>query len=80
MIKSINLTTNAELHFDEHSTPEWAVAYGHFVESTDKASWFFNETVQASRENRAPEWMKSVKKGEHSVMCGDWSALLNKKA
>jgi len=79
MIKSINLTTGAELYFDLHTTPEWAVAYGHFVESSNKASWFFIETMEAARENRTPEWMKSVKKGKHSVMCGDWSTLLKNK-
>lgn len=79
MIKSVNLTTGAELFFDEHSTPEWAVAYGHFVESENKASWFFAETINAANEKRTPEWMKSVKKGKHSVMCGEWSALLNEK-
>lgn len=74
MLKVFNLTTNEELHFDEHTAPEYAVRYAYCIEQRPElASWFFSrwqDTEKAEIEARLPLTI-----GKTSIACGDWGCL-----
>lgn len=69
MTTAINANTLQEIHFDDATAPEYAAAYGHFVESAGLASWFF-----AQIQDGKTEWMERVIKGKYHYLCGDWAA------
>lgn len=79
MRKAINLATGAELEFDDATTPEYAVAYGHYVESLRMASWFFNTHMGSFDTNDAPEWLTrgGFIRGKCCVALGDWVSKLD---
>ncbi len=79
MTTALNMATGEELHFDKGTTPEYAVAYGHYVESTNMGSWFFETVHDAAEQNRAtPLWMEKSHflYGRISVSLGNWGCKL----
>ena len=75
MTKVFNLATDEELHFDEHTVPEYAVRYAYCTEERPElASWFFarvQDDKQAEIEARLPLTI-----GQVSIACGDWACYL----
>lgn len=70
-MKAFNLLTNEEHHFDEHTTPEWACAYGYCEEHCLMSALF-----AAAQDMRLEEFYKTLPftYGARSLACGDWAA------
>lgn len=75
MLKVFNLTTDAELHFDAHTTPEYAVRYAYCTEQQPElASWFFSRWQDTEREEIEARLPLTI--GLVSIACGDWACYL----
>lgn len=70
MIIAWNYATNVEIHFDEHTDPEYAVIYAHVTEDTNLSSAFF----AAVHDKTLDEFKRQLPiiLGKLSVRCGDW--------
>ena len=77
-MKAFNMANGKELTFDDNTTPEYACAYGYYVESMNMASWFFACNQDAAEQKRdRPRWLEKggFVYGKHSVSLGDWAAM-----
>ena len=72
-MKTFNLTTNQEIHFDASTTPEWAVAYGYCEERNLMSALF-----KSAQDKKFPEFLETlpITRGQRSIACGEWVAIL----
>ena len=70
-MKATNLITEVSLEFDEHTTPEWACAYGYCEENNLMSALF-----AACQDNTTEAFYKTLPftYGKQTVACGDWAA------
>lgn len=66
MIKITNVVTDEILEFDVLTCPDYAVMYGHCVESNKLASWFFSASPDERKKTL------KVYNGKKTISCGDW--------
>lgn len=73
-MRTFNLSTGAEVYFDEHTTPEWACAYGYCEENNLMSALF-----SAAQDLRFEEFKATLPftYGQRSVACGDWAVFIN---
>ena len=72
-MKTFNLIDHRELHFDDATAPEWAVAYA-YCEDHNMLSWLFSACH--SKDMARAYGVLPFTRGKHSIACGDWAALL----
>lgn len=68
---AFNILTDEEIHFDDATTAEWAVAYG-YCEENNLMSILFHHC----HDKTLPQFYKKLPMiyGRFSVGCGDWAA------
>ena len=73
-MRTFNLSNEQERFFDEHTTAEWACAYGYCEENNLLSALF-----SAAQDLRLPEFYKTLPfiYGKRSVACGNWATFIN---
>lgn len=77
LVTAVNLETWEIHHFDEKTTPEWAVAYG-YCEQNNLMSALFS----AAQDMRLAEFFKTLpltsfeRKTGFGAYCGDWACIV----